>query len=572
MYYGIGLSGTDNKIYHNYLLGNKKNQANSDTSLNSWDNGYPSGGNYWSDYIGTDSNSDGIGDTQYPIPGGSSVDRYPLMAPYAGQPSTPENQAPDQPSGPDQFKSDVISNITVGGVTDERTVVFSARVSDPDGDRVKLQVELRRTDEYDRQFNESAGNFKDSGLVPNGSIATASAIELIAGSYHWSARAVDEKGNKGAWVEFGGNPTEDADFIVTTSTPPPTPERTVIVNMNPISQHAISENGQHDATVYYRVSVKYSDGTPISGSHVRIIDSKLNDEHLLFTTNNEGTVVASFNLPSPKDNAGYLDAMAIASVNGVDYVSNVNKIYEYTRLNLAETPVSQKAADWYSFALLLDFANPISNPSPPSPDFEGGGWGDSFNVVSILLTVFSIESDYSPMRGDTVYLQVYKFSSPSMVDVYNRNEYVARNGEYITTPYSNIWTENIADVQKAIDKGSFPLTQNLLAVTFASPITVLITSPSGKISGFDPISNSFVNEFNMLITNTGAEPYVVFIPEPEQGTYTFNVTGTGNGTYTMTTYSLNNLGEESIPIVITGIATTGVTDTYTIKNDVTTHL
>jgi nitrous oxidase accessory protein NosD len=53
-----------------------------------WDNGYPSGGNYWGDYEGIDEKSgpdqdqpgsDGIGDTPRSVPS-AGVDRYPLMS------------------------------------------------------------------------------------------------------------------------------------------------------------------------------------------------------------------------------------------------------------------------------------------------------------------------------------------------------------------------------------------------------------------------------------------------------------------------------------------------------------
>jgi parallel beta-helix repeat protein len=55
-----------------------------------WDDGYPSGGNYWSRYDGTDLRSgsyqnetgfDGIGDTPYAV-NSYDMDRYPLMQPY----------------------------------------------------------------------------------------------------------------------------------------------------------------------------------------------------------------------------------------------------------------------------------------------------------------------------------------------------------------------------------------------------------------------------------------------------------------------------------------------------------
>jgi parallel beta-helix repeat protein len=70
----------NNTFYHNNLINNLKNAY--DTCNDTWDDGYPSGGNYWDDYNGTDSDGDGIGDTQSPITGGHNEDRYPIMEPF----------------------------------------------------------------------------------------------------------------------------------------------------------------------------------------------------------------------------------------------------------------------------------------------------------------------------------------------------------------------------------------------------------------------------------------------------------------------------------------------------------
>jgi len=89
--YGIwSVYSSNNKFYHNNFINNTKQVNIFEDGKNIWDDGYPSGGNYWSDYTDCDfyrgpyqneTGSDGIGDTPYVIYE-NNQDNYPLKKPY----------------------------------------------------------------------------------------------------------------------------------------------------------------------------------------------------------------------------------------------------------------------------------------------------------------------------------------------------------------------------------------------------------------------------------------------------------------------------------------------------------
>jgi hypothetical protein len=73
---------TNNKICHNNFIDNENpagtGKFNSPTTYTTWNT--EKEGNYWSNYNGTDTNNDGIGDTPYIIDE-NNQDNYPLMEP-----------------------------------------------------------------------------------------------------------------------------------------------------------------------------------------------------------------------------------------------------------------------------------------------------------------------------------------------------------------------------------------------------------------------------------------------------------------------------------------------------------
>ncbi len=111
------------RVYHNNFVRSPSGEDYEWTWDIAWDDGYPSGGNYWSDYNGTDrcsgpaqdvcGNPDGFGDTPYgPLYSGVD-DRYPLMNPYFSGPDSDPPRTTASLSGREGRAGWYVSNVTV---------------------------------------------------------------------------------------------------------------------------------------------------------------------------------------------------------------------------------------------------------------------------------------------------------------------------------------------------------------------------------------------------------------------------------------------------------------------------
>ncbi|UCD14094.1 MAG: right-handed parallel beta-helix repeat-containing protein [Thermoplasmatales archaeon] len=160
--------GEFNKIHHNNFVNNGENQVfERGGPSNKWDDEYPSGGNYWSDYNGTDGDGDGIGDTPYAIPGGDNEDKYPLMEPWEY-----ENQPPNAP---------VINGPTHGKVG--VNLSYTITVTEFDGDAIWVII------------NWSDGNFTDwLGPIASGIPFNVHHTWYEEGTYTIKAKAMDKDG------------------------------------------------------------------------------------------------------------------------------------------------------------------------------------------------------------------------------------------------------------------------------------------------------------------------------------------------------------------------------------------
>jgi len=174
-----------NEVYHNNFVDNTQ-QAMDNTGTNYYDDGYPSGGNFWSDSKGVDEfsgpnqdqpGSDGIGDTPYLMTLGRR-DYYPLMSALVNVPARPP---------------EILWAALSGENGENVTIAWDLSPDDGQGFDSVLGYEVYREVTYDPQ----GSSYELIGSLPNGA---STFVDGFAGegrpdNYFYRVCAVDTDSN-----------------------------------------------------------------------------------------------------------------------------------------------------------------------------------------------------------------------------------------------------------------------------------------------------------------------------------------------------------------------------------------
>ena len=168
-------------------------------------------------------------------------------------------EPPVTPDSLGQFKSDGVTAIPEGDSTADTAVVFRGKLSAPDpGDSLRLQVESEPLGTAFTNIPTAT-----SAAVTQGRNAS---VTLAGGqpntSYHWQARTIDATGLTSAWVSFGANSENQADYRIIEATPPNDPTSLGQYLQN--GQTAIAPAGTTtQTTVAFKATIADSDGDQV---------------------------------------------------------------------------------------------------------------------------------------------------------------------------------------------------------------------------------------------------------------------------------------------------------------------
>ncbi len=397
-----------------------------------------------------------------------------------------------------QFKSDQIMEIKEGNITTENTVVFKGTVSDPDEDKVKLQVEVK---EFDQDFDGT--NLLESEFFDSGSEVVLIKNDFLNGKYKWRARAVDDQDATSDWQEFGQSGNVDFEVKLV---PLYTQVESVYPPRLPEDEWAYLD---------YADGKKYSCGSKIYQCGCAITS-------IVMIARYYGITEAWGKDVNPKEINEWLRNEPGGYQNG-----NVNWIaaakYTNWRIQYERTDNTPN-----NYALLDEYLNKNQPVIAKEAKGRGGLPHNHFIVIdNKLATTYGIK--------DPAW-----YNTKTLDETTNITRHIRGY-------------ENGFDGLRIYKKGN-GLAQSAIVFTLGSPAELLVIDPYSRKTGkdqngieYNEIPNAWYFKEN-YDDPTSEEPpateenKALYILEPIQGEYKLNVIGTGNGSYSLYSSFYDNQG------------------------------
>ena len=403
-YFGIIITGWEkNTVFHNLFMNNTMQAVGSGS--NQWDNGYPSGGNYWSDYVGTDDKlgpdqdipgSDGIGDTPYEQNFGDGMDTYPLMGP-----DPPSFVLPSQPR-----------NLQAVEGNDHVNLTWEPPVSDGGLPVVNHSV-YRGTSPGQGTLHVEVGNvtsFSDASVVTGVTYYYSVAAVTFVGegppSNEASATPADVPGAPSDLTAVAGNgrvdliwhePSDDGgspitNYTIFRGTAPG--QETYLTTIGDILSYA--DTGlENDMTHYYRVAAVNGIGTGARSNEVNA--TPLNQiPECVISSPSAGTVVSGdiTVAGTSGDPDGSVVTVEVKMDDGpwTPVSGTVSWSYEWNTTSVADGnhTIHARSFDGTSYSAEVAVTVHVNNTVPPPEDDEDPmeGFMETWTWIALVFTIF----------------------------------------------------------------------------------------------------------------------------------------------------------------------------------------
>ncbi len=434
-----------------------------------------------------------------------------------------------------QYKSDGITILEKYGITTGDSVIFAATSTDPDGDKIKIQVEVSVYNDIFQTDYLTESNFVESGQV-----ATATINNLANGKYSWRVRAIDEKGASSPWYYYNKDNPFETDYAF---------EIKIVPLYTQIeSQYPSNDETKIWANLEYAAgySEDYYCGKYIKdcGCGITSLVMLLRYHNIIIDVNNNDVNPATINnwLKNSENPIGYYDGDI-----------NWKAIEGYAR-----DPLTKK--------LRIVFMGRYDG-TPNNTEIKNLLDEDLAHLEPVILRHDNI--GHFTLATEKL-ATTYRIRDPWWYNTKTLNQTISPEDK--SKPYNNYkrnYNNHYDGLRRFAALGSYdtrPVYYAGIDFTIASPAELLIIDSMGRKLGKDPINNIEYNEIpggtytreGIGNPNSSNNNYhylkSIWIPDPLDINYRLQVIGTGEGQYKLFSNISDKEGNSTSTMFISNIA------------------